>query len=76
MSEPTRKAVLDELQSFLPGGFSRYQQAKAIRDLAESPPGTFKTVGARSVRRRMSQAEAARLVDEAKRRIAVADEDA
>ncbi len=75
MSEPGsgRRAVILELQSFLPPGFTRFQVCKDITKLAELPEGTVRQIGAGSKRRPMFQSEAARLVEEARRRIRQAD---
>ena len=69
-----REDVIREVQSMLDAG--GYQVAKKIVKLADKPEGTFERVADRpSGKRDMSQAEARRIVDEARRRIKVADAD-
>ena len=49
--------------------------AKSIVKLSEAPPGTYKRIGRNTrTKRPMAQEEAKRIVDEARRRILLADE--
>jgi hypothetical protein len=55
---------------------TNFQVAKSIFRLATQPEGTFQQIGKRSTGKRpMSQAEAKRIVDAAKDRIALVDSD-
>jgi hypothetical protein len=66
-----RRDIVLEVQSMLEVG--GYQVAKRIVDLADKPEGTFHRIGKRGHKRDMSQAEAKRMVDTAKARIALVD---
>jgi hypothetical protein len=67
-----RNVIAQEVQSMIGVGF---QHAKSIVLLAEAPAETWKTIGARGRKRRMCQAEAARIRAAAEERIRLVDED-
>lgn len=71
-----KEDVIREVESMLPSFMAGYQVAKSIVKLAEEPEGTWRRIGKarRGGKRPMVQAEAKRIVDEARRRVELADE--
>jgi len=68
----SNKTLILEVQQ-MPDGLG-WQNAKTIVKLSSEPPGTFRRVKCRSGgKRSMSQSEALRIVNEAIRRINLAD---
>ena len=72
-----KEDIIREVESMIPHG--GYQIAKSIVRLAEAPDGTCKMIGPSGARRRHRRKiwhtnEARRLVEQAKARIAAADE--
>jgi len=68
-----REDLIREVESMLPHG--GYQVAKSIVKLSERSAGTFQRIGKNraGMKRPMSQAEAKRLVDAARKRVELVD---
>lgn len=68
-----REDLIREVMSMLDTG--GYQVAKSIVKLSEEPEGTFRKIGPNhaGAKRSMSQADAKRMVDKARKRIELVD---